>query len=71
MTLTLELSEEQERVIREAAAAQQTSPEAMVTSLVARFADSQVDNEEARRERVRVAGEYVQQKNTELYERLA
>ena len=69
--MMLNLSEEQERVLRAAAAEQQTSPESLVLSLIGTLGQNGASNGEAHRERVRAAGEYVQQKNAELYERLA
>lgn len=71
MTMTLNLTEEQERVLRAAAAEQQTSPEDVVRMLIGTLGQNGASHGEAHRERVRLAGEYVQQKNAELYERLA
>ena len=71
MTMTLNLSDDQERVLREAAAQQQTSPEDVVMLLVTQFVGAQDDGGESRRARIKAAGDYVQKKNAELYERLA
>jgi len=71
MTMTLELSPEQERALRQAAEQQQTSPEDVVMKLVGQLVKDDASDGGARSERVRTAGDYVQQKNAKLYERLA
>ena len=56
--------------LREAAARQNTSPEDVLLKLAEQHLE-EVDEAEAHRARVKAAGDYVQRKNAELYERLA
>ena len=68
MTLTLELSEEMERRLREAAAQQQTSPEEVLLKLADKYLE---EERQLSSEEFRALAQGVIDDNRELLERLA
>jgi len=77
MTMTLEIPDDLLEKLNAAAAAQGTSPENVALRAIGEFANANGngngddDGQSEHRRRVKAAGDYVQNKNAELYRRLA
>ena len=69
MTMTLELTDDVLKKLKELAQQTAVSPEEIAVEAINEHVAHSQDNDHRRR--VREAGEYVQQKNAELYRRLA